>query len=81
MHGDYYDVIDAEKLSSQSIRIPMGEPVTKSFGDTAFENILDKDPGKDKVHCTGNKGGCLEEEGGVSNIMSGTFKKAARVIN
>jgi hypothetical protein len=28
----------------------MGEPVIKSLGDAALENILDKDPGKDKVH-------------------------------
>jgi hypothetical protein len=63
------------------MRTPMGKLVPKSFGDTVFENILDKDPGKDKVRCTRNKGGCLEGEGGVSNPMSGAFKKAARVIN
>jgi hypothetical protein len=44
------DENNAENLSSQSIRTPLGEPVTKSFGDTAFENIHNKDPGKDKVH-------------------------------
>jgi hypothetical protein len=49
-HGDDHDVINVEKLSSQSRRPPMGEPVIKSFGDTAVENSLDKDPGKDKVH-------------------------------
>ena len=75
------DENNTEKLSNQSIRTPMGEPVTKSFGDTAFENILDKDPGKDKVRCTGNKCGCWEGERGVSNSMYGAFKKASRVIN
>jgi hypothetical protein len=28
----------------------MGEPVIKSVGDAALENIFDKYPGKDKVH-------------------------------
>jgi hypothetical protein len=44
------DENNAKKLSRQSIRTPMGEPVIEFFGDTAFENALDKDPGKDKVH-------------------------------
>jgi hypothetical protein len=44
------DENNAEKPSSQSRRPSMGEPVTKSFGDAAFGNILDKDPGKDKGH-------------------------------
>jgi hypothetical protein len=39
-----------EKPSRQSVRTPMGEPVTKCLGNAAFENNLDKDPGKDKVH-------------------------------
>ena len=39
-----------KKLSRQSIRTPMGEPVIELFGETAFENTLDKDPGKHKVH-------------------------------
>jgi hypothetical protein len=43
-------VTNVEKLSRQAVRRPMGEPVIKSFGDAALENILDKDPGKDKVH-------------------------------
>ena len=43
--GDDHDVINAEKLSSQLIRPPMGEPVTKFVGDTAVENSLGKDPG------------------------------------
>jgi hypothetical protein len=56
------DKNNAEKLSSQSIRTPMGELVIKSFGDTVFKNILDKDPGKDKVHEK------PEERGVVVNI-------------
>jgi hypothetical protein len=44
------DENNVEKLSRQSRRSPMGESVIKSFGDTAFKNTLDKDPGKDKVH-------------------------------
>jgi hypothetical protein len=28
----------------------MGEPVIELFGETAFKNTLDKDPGKHKVH-------------------------------
>jgi hypothetical protein len=32
------------------MRTSTGEPVTKSFDDTVFENSLDKDPGKDKIH-------------------------------
>ena len=44
------DENNAEKLSSQSRRPSMGEPVIKSFGDVAFENTLDKDPGKGKGH-------------------------------
>jgi hypothetical protein len=49
-HDDDYDVINVEKLSRQSVRTPMGEPVIKSFGNAALKNILVKDPGKDKVH-------------------------------
>jgi hypothetical protein len=39
-----------KKLNRQSIRTPMGEPVIELFGETAFENTLDMDPGKHKVH-------------------------------
>jgi hypothetical protein len=45
-----HDVSNVEKLSRQSGRSFMAEPVTKSLGDTAYETILDKDPGKNKVH-------------------------------
>jgi hypothetical protein len=41
---------NAEKLSCQALRTSTVESVIKSFGDTVFENTLDKDPGKDKVH-------------------------------
>jgi hypothetical protein len=67
MYGDDHDVTEAEKFRSQPTRAPMGKLATRSFGDTAFENIPDKDPGKDKVRFTGIKCGCLEKEGGVSN--------------
>ena len=41
--GDDHDVSNVEKLSRQSGRTPMGEPVDKTLGDAAFQN-------KDKVH-------------------------------
>jgi hypothetical protein len=41
--GDDHDVSNVEKLSRQSGRTPMGDPVTKTLGDAAFQN-------KDKVH-------------------------------
>jgi hypothetical protein len=52
LHGDDddHDVSNVENLSRQSERTLMGELVTKLLGDTAYETILDKDPGKDKVH-------------------------------
>jgi hypothetical protein len=49
MGNVYNGVNNVEKCSRQLTR-PMGEPVIESFGDTAFENSLDKDPGKDKGH-------------------------------
>jgi hypothetical protein len=52
LHGDDddHDVSNMENLSRQSGRTLRGELVTKSPGDTAYEIIRDKDPGKDKVH-------------------------------
>jgi hypothetical protein len=49
-HGDDHDVINVEKLSSQSMRTPVGESAIKFFADTAVKNSHDKYPGKDKAH-------------------------------
>jgi hypothetical protein len=57
----------------------MGKLVTRSLGATAFENILDKDPGKDKFRSTVDKLVCLEGEGGAISLISWSTKKAARV--
>jgi hypothetical protein len=47
---DGHDVSNMGKCSRQSGRTLMGEPVSKSLGDTADESIRDEDPGKEKVH-------------------------------
>jgi hypothetical protein len=47
---DDQDENNVKNLSKQSGRTLTGEPVNKSLDDTAYENIFDKDPDKNKVH-------------------------------
>jgi hypothetical protein len=68
-----------DRLDEDIVMYGDDRDMTRSFGDTAFENIPDKDPGKDKVRFTGSKCVCLEGEGGASSLISGSSKKASRV--
>jgi hypothetical protein len=68
-----------DRLDEDIVMYGDDRDMTRSFGDTGFENISEKDPGKDKVHFTGSKCVSLEGEWGASSLIPGSSKKAYRV--